>query len=258
MKVAAIQMSSNNDKISNLNKAVELVNNAVINNAQLILLPEVFNYRGSLNLSYLKKNISEYAPGESLKPFMRIARKNKIHILAGSIYENSKNNKKIYNTTFIINDYGEIECKYRKINLFKAFIDGKKIDESQIFRAGKKPITCTVKNFKVGLSICYDLRFPELYRYYYKKKVDIICIPSSFTKKTGELHWEILLRARAIENHCYIIAPNQYGIDGNKVNCFGNSMIINPLGDIIAKLGGDDESIAYAEITKKNNKTIDL
>ena len=189
---------------------------------------------------------------------MKIAKKNKVHILAGSIYENSKDNEKIYNTTFMINDYGEIECNYRKINLFKAFIDGKKIDESQIFQAGKKPIICNVKNFKIGLSICYDLRFPELYRFYNKKKVDIICVPSSFTKKTGELHWEVLLRARAIENHCYIIAPNQYGLDGNKVNCFGNSMIINPLGEIIVKLEEEGENIAYAEIIKKNSQIIDL
>ena len=111
---------------------------------------------------------------------------------------------------------------------------------------------CEINGFKVGLSICYDLRFPELYREYFLKSVDIIAIPSSFTYATGELHWEILLRSRAIENYCNVIAANQFGIDGNGVETYGHSMAINSMGKILCESDGQKEDILIINLESKN------
>jgi len=248
MKVGLIQLNAGTDKATNIIRARSLVQKAVEAGVEFILLPEVFNYRGPLSGSELYHQIAEEIPGESIIPFMEMAKKNAVHILAGSIYERKLGEEKIYNTSVMINGSGNIIGKYRKINLFKAVIDGQKIDESETYEHGKEPVLCGIKNKKIGLSICFDLRFPELYRNYFKEKVDLIVIPSSFSQKTGELHWKPLLRARAIENYCYVLAPNQFGIDGNGVETYGNSMVIDPQGRVIATLEKKREDILIVDL----------
>jgi len=183
---------------------------------------------------------------------MEIAKKTGVNILAGSVYERAEEGNKIYNTSVIIDYSGLLICKYRKMNLFRAIIDGQEIDEANTFKAGNKSVICKINGRKIGLSICFDLRFPELYREFYNEGVDMIAVPSSFTTRTGQLHWETLLRARAIENYCYILAPNQFGIDGNGVETYGHSMVIDPQGHVIDVLNKQEEGILMAKLFIKN------
>ncbi len=250
MKVALIQINSGNNKSANIKNTLIKIQTAIDKGAQFILLPEIFNYRGKLKGVDLFNEIAEEIPGDSIVPLLDIAKKEKVNILAGSIYERSSKNNKIYNTSLMIDAAGSIICKYRKIHLFHAIINGVEIDESDIYAAGNEPVICNVNNIKVGMSICYDLRFPEHYRNYFNKGVDVIVVPSSFTLRTGELHWETLLRARAIENYSYVLAPNQCGLDGNAVQTYGHSMGIDPQGNIIGILKNMDEGILYIEIGK--------
>lgn len=252
MKVALIQINAGQNKQENILKACMLVENAIGEGGEFILLPEVFNYRGALSGKDLYDKVAEKIRGKSILPLMEIAKKAGIYILAGSIYERDQKSNKVYNTSVIIDDSGQILCKYRKINLFKAVIDGQEINEANTYLAGEESTICVVKGRRVGLSICFDLRFPELYREYYKQKVDIIVVPSSFTTRTGKLHWETLLRTRAIENYCYVLAPNQYGIDGNGVETYGHSMVIDPQGRVVDVLDTQKEGILMAELLFKN------
>ena len=252
MKVALIQLNAGLDKKKNIEQACRLVENAAGNGAEFILLPEVFNYRGSLSGKDLYDQISEDLPGISLTPLMKISKKTGTHILAGSVYERVEEGNKIYNTSVVIDSSGSLICKYRKINLFRAIIDSQKIDEANTYEAGNTSVVCKINDRKIGLSICFDLRFPELYREYYNEGVDIIAVPSSFTTRTGQLHWEPLLRARAIENYCYVLAPNQFGIDGNDVETYGHTMIINPQGQVVDVLEKQEEGILMAELFFKD------
>jgi predicted amidohydrolase len=251
MKVALVQMNSNEDKKRNISRTVQFIKEALTENSQFILLPEVYNYR-SPGVDQERINaIVEYIPDESIIPFMEIAKRHKVYILAGSIYEKIDNSTKAYNTSILINEEGEITAKYRKIHLFDAIVGNTKIKESDQFIAGTEAVLAKIKKFNAGISICYDLRFPELYRKYFYMGANILCIPSSFTKPTGTAHWEILLRARAIENLCYVLAPNQVGIDNNGVESYGNSMVINPWGEIIARASENNEEIIYCDIHEK-------
>tara|TARA_B100001758_G_C18390394_1_gene602551 strand:- start:218 stop:997 length:780 start_codon:yes stop_codon:yes gene_type:complete len=250
MKVAIIQLNSNDIKSNNINKALIKAKIAVDEGAEFILLPETFNYRGKLTGLDLFNEIAEKIPGESIIPFIELAKNAKVNILAGSIYERAVKKKKIYNTSLLINSFGSVIGKYRKINLFRAIINGFEVDESNTYEPGEQPVMCNVNNMKVGMSICFDIRFPELYRSYYKNSVDIIVVPSSFTSRTGKLHWETLLRARAIENYCYVLAPNQCGVDGNGIKTYGHSMAIDPQGKIMGIIPNISEDILYVSINK--------
>lgn len=235
-----------------------MVKESIEKGADFILLPELFNFRDSVSVEYLYNNIAESVPGKSLLPLMDMAKEFNVNILAGSIYERCNTSKKIYNTSVVINNKGRIICKYRKINLFKAVIDNLVIDESSTFENGRDPVVCQINSWKIGLSICYDLRFPELYRNYYKQNVNIIVVPSSFTFSTGRLHWEVLLRARAIENYCYVLAPNQYGIDGNGAETYGHSMIVDPYGKVTKCLRNQEagivtEELKFTKLTERNS-----
>ena len=250
MKISLIQLCAGSNKSSNIKNACSLILSAIEEGAKFVLLPEVFNYRGEINSKVFYKHIPEFIPGDSILPLMDLAKKNNIHILAGSIYEKIPESKKFYNSSILIDNNGQLVKKYRKRNLFKANIDGKTIDEGDFFLAGNKNLTHHINKIKFGLSICYDLRFPELFREYFDEKVDVLLIPSSFTTKTGKLHWKILLRARAIENYCYVLAPNQYGIDGNGVETYGHSMAIDPQGKILSVLDKQEEGIITINISK--------
>ena len=248
MKVAVVQLSAGSNKKQNIKHAVDLVSRAIGQSAQFIVLPEAFNYRGPLSKdSFLA--IAEKIPGESTLPLISLARKSGVFILAGSIHEKIPNKQKCYNTSVLINPQGKIIAKYRKINLFDAVLDKTVIKESMWFLSGASLAAAPVKEFKVGLSICYDLRFGDLFRKYAKNGVNVLCVPSVFTKKTGQAHWEVLVRARAIESLSYVLAPNQTGEDYRGVSAYGNSLIVTPWGEILAR-ASDKEEILYADIDK--------
>jgi predicted amidohydrolase len=201
LKVAAIQMASGPNPSKNSRSAARLTERAVQRGAEFIVLPETFLFRGSVRRI---APLAEHVPGESLRPFMQIAKRNKVWILAGSVSEKKSGSSKSYNTSVLISPSGKVSALYRKMNLFNTSISGVATAESGYTLKGKKPVVAKVAGIKIGLSVCFDLRFPNLYHHYKTMGAAILCIPSSFTRKTGKDHWEILARARAIENQCFV------------------------------------------------------
>jgi deaminated glutathione amidase len=243
LKVAVIQLAAGPHKHLNLKTALKLVRNAIRQGAHFILLPETFNFRGKENEAIRN---AEGIPGPSTRIFMSLARQERVWILIGSLGEKISRSKKAYNTSILIDPRGKKIALYRKIHLFDAALKNKKIKESQHCKSGKRPVIAKVEGIKVGLSICYDLRFPDMYRTYSKGGAKILCVPSNFTAATGKAHWEVLLRARAIENQCFVLAPNQCGIGGRRVKAYGNSMIIDPWGRVLARAKGRGNKILLA------------
>jgi predicted amidohydrolase len=248
VKVALVQLSATKDKKENVEKAQQLVRRAAARGAKFILLPEVFNYRGPLNAPKFFLSVPERIPGKSTKPFLSLAKEKKIHVLLGSVYEKAPGGRRAYNTSVLIDSRGRVRATYRKINLFDAVIGKKGLKESKTFKAGHLRKVVRVGEFKAGMSICYDLRFPLLYRAHAVRGANVMLVPSAFTRKTGEAHWKTLLRARAIENLSYVLAPNQIGKDARGVASYGHSMIVSPWGKILAEASGDREEILYADI----------
>lgn len=250
LKIAAIQMKSGSDKERNLRQAEKLIILAINKKAKFVVLPEVFNYRGNLKEAF---EFAENIPGHSTNFISQLAKKHKVWILIGSMLETVGIGSDLpFNTSILINPSGNIVSKYRKMHLFDIKLfdknGGKQILESSRNQAGKHPKLAKIENVKVGLSICYDLRFPELYRYYSKSGAKIICIPSSFTKPTGEAHWHTLIKARAIENFAYVIAPNQAGTGSGGVKTYGHSLIVDPWGKILAEGSPNKEEVIFAEL----------
>lgn len=254
MKVALLQFCAGADKAANLSKALTLSQEAIEKGAQFILLPEVFNFRGDTSNKELFLKAAERVPGPSTDAFSPLAKKYDVCFLLGSILEKAPN-AHVYNTSVFMGPHGKRIAKYRKIHLFDARIGDKTVVEADCFRAGTRPVTVTIPadrrgrgEFRMGLSICYDLRFPGLYQNYARKGVEILTVPSCFTKETGEAHWETLLRARAIENLSYVLAPNQVGSDARGMQAYGHSMIISPWGEVIARGSGAGQEIIFGDI----------
>jgi deaminated glutathione amidase len=248
MKVAILQLRAGSNKTENVLKALDFTRRAISQKAEFIVLPETFSFNGKIASGSMRKKIFEDIPGASLLPLMEVAQKHRVWILAGSIYERIPSSEKAYNTSALIDAKGKVSAIYRKNHLFKTVIRGKTIDETRHFQEGKQKTIATIQSIKVGLSICYDLRFPELYREYYRKGVKILCIPSAFTYATGKKDWEVLLRVRAIENRCYVLAPNQIGYNPAGVLLYGHSMIVSPDGTVMKEASGNKEEILYGNI----------
>ena len=250
---AVIQLNAGSNKLQNIENAINLIIKAAHKGAHLIALPELFTWQGS------KKDIKqncEPIPGPTSMKMAELASYLKIFLLCGSILEENPKGPKPYNTSFLINPQGKIVAYYRKLHLFKVNIKGKAIiDENRIYTAGNKVKSVVTPFGKVGFTICYDLRFPELYRSLCNKGVLTVFVPSAFTLETGKAHWESLLRSRAIENQVYIIAPNQYGKNPLGNRNYGHSMIVDPWGTIIAQCTSG-ERIIYGELDFKYLKKI--
>jgi predicted amidohydrolase len=245
IRTAVIQLNSGSNKFRNIENATELIVLAASEQARLICLPEAFNWRGR------KKDISynaEPIPGLTSKKMSDLARSLKVYLLCGTILETNSESTKPFNTSFLLNPDGEIAGCYRKIHLFKLrLVNHTSIDENKTYSPGDTAVITSTTFAEVGFSICYDLRFPELYRSLVRQGAEVIFVPSAFTLETGTAHWEILLRARAIENQVYIVAPNQCGTDPLGTAHYGHSMIIDPWGHIIAQ-GSDRNEIIYADL----------
>jgi len=254
MKVALLQLCAGEKKEANVQQAVSMAQQALSQGAAFVLLPEVFNFRLTRAHSEGKKKelyrqAAEKIPGPSTGVFMALAQKHKASFLLGSILEKATRDY-VYNTSVFINPSGQITARYRKIHLFDACLGRRVIKESDCLRAGRRLTTAKVKDLRVGLSICYDVRFPGLYQNYGRRGVDILTVPSCFTKKTGEAHWEVLLRSRAIENLCYVLAPNQVGpFKAQGSQAYGHSMIISPWGQVIAQGRARAQEIIFADIS---------
>ena len=246
LTVAAVQMTSTYNRAANLRKAEELLKRGVDEGARFLSLPENFSFMGETEEGKLE--LAETPEGGSATDFMKgFARLNKVWIVGGSIPVKAEEGK-VFNRSLLIDDQGVIVASYDKIHLFDVDIQGgESHKESRTVSPGDKVVTHKTPFGGVGLSICYDLRFPELYRELTLKGATMIFVPAAFTSRTGEAHWEVLLRARAIENQVYIIAPAQVGIHNKNRSTFGNSMIIDPWGKIIAR-ARDEETVIIAEI----------
>lgn len=249
LKVAVIQFSAGADKAKNMRRVLRLVTQAAKAKAKFVLLPEVFNCRRAIMDAVDLHEIAEPINGLSIRPLIDLSRKYRIYILAGSLLEKTKR-KKAFNTSALISPSGKIVARYRKQNLFDARLPGKTLRESRFLLPGRKNVVTDVFGFKVGLAICYDLRFVKIFDRYRKVGVDIICIPSAFTHKTGKAHWHILTRSRAIENQCFVLAPNQAGVDGRGVRTYGHSLIVDPWGHIMKQADTQKEKILYTTISR--------
>lgn len=243
MIVAAIQMESREDIARNWETAKQLTQEAVARGAKIVALPETFLYVGPDKTA--AANLNE----EWLPQFAAFAAQMQIYFLAGSVGERVGDSPKIYNTSLLFDPSGKELARYRKIHLFDAtFPNGRSYRESDYIAPGAEIVTAKTEFCAVGLSICYDLRFPELYRKLTNRgNTRLIFIPSNFTLMTGKDHWLPLLRARAIENQVYIIAPNQHGEKYGSRASYGKSAIIDPWGSVLA-LAPDREAVITAEL----------
>ncbi|MGO9263813.1 MAG: carbon-nitrogen hydrolase family protein [Candidatus Binataceae bacterium] len=242
---AAIQMTTTSDKAANLEKAEGLIRLAAARGARLVALPEVFNWRGK---RAEEAAAAETLDGPSLTLMGGLARELEINLLAGSITEHVPGQGRRYNTSVLFGPDGARLALYRKIHLFDVDLPGRvTIKESDAKIPGEEVVTASTKLGTVGLSICYDLRFPELYRRLAFAGARILMIPSAFTFPTGEAHWDTLIRARAIEDQCYVLAPAQFGPNVHGFSDYGNSMIVDPWGRVLAR-ASDQEGVVIAPL----------
>lgn len=243
---AAVQMTASSSKEENLAKAETFVRLAAERGASVIVLPEVFTWRGPRAEEPAQL---ESIPGPTSERLCQLAQRLGIYLLAGSFLEKS-DEARAYNASLFISPEGEILAHYRKIHLFDVDIPGQvRVKESDTKKPGREVVTSNTPLGVFGLSVCYDLRFPELYRQLAEQGAEVICVPSAFTFPTGAAHWEPLLRARAIENQTYVIAPNQIGKNTHGFADYGNSMIIDPWGKVLAR-AADKECFITAEIDR--------
>ena len=232
MRVACVQLNSRDDKAANVAAAAELVRRAAAAGARLVALPETWTYKGSHSRL---AGEAEDIDGPSNKVLVGLARELGVYVLAGSLYELTEQAGHYYNTSVLFDPAGEPLAVYRKLHLFDAVSGTKVYRESDDQLPGDELVVAEVDGVKVGLSICYDLRFPELYRALALHGARIVLVPSAFTEHTGRDHWEVLLRARAIENGCFVVAPDQWGVHGEGRLCHGRSMIVDPWGTVLAR-----------------------
>ena len=244
---AVVQMTSTSDRAKNLDTALRLVGEAVDRGSTLVGLPENFAYMGPEGDRIAS---AETLEGPTVSALRETARRRGTYLLAGSIAERVDTPGKTANTSVLISDQGAIVAYYRKVHLFDVSIpDGARYAESETVLAGDREVLAATPLGNIGLSVCYDLRFPELYRRLARAGAEILCVPSAFTLYTGKDHWEVLLRARAIENLAYVLAPAQQGRHSASRITFGNAMIVDPWGVVLARCP-DGEGVCVAPVSR--------
>ncbi|MDL2338111.1 MAG: carbon-nitrogen hydrolase family protein [Pseudomonadota bacterium] len=261
MKIAALQMVSTPSVERNLATAAALISQAAEAGAQWVALPEYFCQMGLTDRDKLR--IAEAAGSGPIQGMLSdAARRHGLWVIGGTLPIRSDDPERVFNACCVYAPDGSLAARYDKIHLF-CFDNGReRYDEGRVLRAGTEPVAfsgaCAVTSagvdpapLRVGLSICYDLRFPELYRSLMalpgQSPCDLIAVPAAFTHTTGQAHWELLLRARAVENQCYVIAPAQGGLHENGRRTWGHSMVIDPWGDVIA-VQPEGEGVVLAEL----------
>lgn len=248
-RVAAIQMVSAPDVETNLASAGRLIEAAAAQGAQLVALPEYFCILGRHETDKVKvreKDAQLAGGGGPIQAFLaEAARRNKVWIVGGTIPVESDDPVRVRSACFVFDADGVRLARYDKIHLFSFKSGAENYDETRTMQPGETPVLVDSPFGRLGLSVCYDVRFPELYRA--QLPVDIWFVPSAFTATTGAAHWETLLRARAIENLCYIVAPAQGGLHPNGRRTHGHTMIVGPWGEIVAQQA-EGEAVVIADI----------
>ncbi len=247
LRVACVQMDAGEDFTLNLKRAIRFFLKAIKRKSEVVVFPENFLWRGRAgDLPWAAS-----CAVEALKVFSELARAHRVYILLGSVIEKAGRHK-FYNTSFLISPAGKTLAKYRKIHLFDSGIKGARVRESRHITPGTKAVVADIRGIRSGLSICYDLRFPELFRELSSKGCRLFFVPSNFTETTGRAHWEMLLKARAVENLAFVIAP---GLSGrhpeNGIKSFGTSLIIDPWGRVLARANQTQNRVILADLDFK-------
>jgi len=242
LDVAVVQNSAGPNEEENLSGLEKLLADAA--GADLVALPEVVTGRG--DAGYYRA-AAQPLEGRVCERLAESARKLGAWLLAGSLIE--RDGEHVYNTSVLFDRGGSIAGKYRKIHLFEARLeDGARIREADSYEPGREPALADLEGWKSGFAICYDLRFPELFRYYAAHDAALLLAPSNFTQRTGKDHWEVLIRARAIENQCFVVAPNQCGRNpATGVKSHGHSMVVGPWGEVLCR-AGTEQTVVRARL----------
>jgi deaminated glutathione amidase len=247
MRAAICQMRSGEDVEANVSLAERLLREAADGGADLAALPEVFTYLGS---SAGQRAAAEPVPGPTSDRLAAIARERAMWILGGSVIE--RDGERVHNTSTLFDRDGELVARYRKIHLYDVDLPGQPpFRESATFSAGDQLVTHETDVARIGLSICYDLRFPELYRGLVTMGAQVLFVPAQFQWETGQDHWEVLLRARAIEDQCFVVAPAQWGTFGAPEKgrrSYGNSMAVDPWGRVLVRAPDEGDGVWFADL----------
>ena len=244
MRAAAVQLNSTEDKDRNLERADRLTREAAADGAGLIVLPEKFNLLGTHD--HYEAG-AEPLDGPTVRWARDTARELKVDLVAGSFVERREGHDKLGNTSVHVGPGGEVRGVYRKIHMFDVTVAGKSYRESTSQEAGDEVVTSEAEEARLGLTVCYDLRFPELYRILAIRGARILIVPAAFTKTTGQAHWDTLIRARAIENQAFVIAADQIGVHPPGNESFGGSQIVDPWGEVLAR-AADQECVVTADL----------
>ena len=240
MKIALIQITVGSNFDENFEKSKKFLEESLNSNPDFILLPECFLYLSNKSKIMIQMN------HDSIKYFKNFSKTNKVYLLLGSLPITE--NDKLFNRSILINPDGKIISMYDKIHMFDIILKhGESYKESDFYSPGNELKMTNVLGHSIGHSICYDLRYPKMYRALAKKGANIIVIPSAFTHTTGKAHWHTLVKARAIENGVFILAPNQWGVNNENRSTYGHSLVVDPWGEILAE-AKDSEMILTAEL----------
>ena len=247
IRLACVQLTSGTDKAANLETAERLVRQAAATGADVVALPEKWNAIG--DPAVLHEAAESLEDGESVDAMRGWAKQHGVTLIGGSITERREGRDKLSNTCLVIDPEGEIVATYRKIHLFDVEVGGHTYRESEAEEPGEEAVLAEVEGWPVGLTVCYDVRFPELYRILALEGALLATVPAHFTLHTGKDHWHLLLRARAVENGFYVAAPAQVGITGIGRPSYGRSLIVDPWGTILAQ-APDEEAVISAELDR--------
>jgi predicted amidohydrolase len=254
LRVACVQMTSRDDKAANIEQADRLVARAASTGADVVVLPEKWNAIGGAETLHAAAEPLE--GGESVETMAGWARRHGITLVGGSITERREGREKLSNTCVVFDPEGTVAAVYRKIHLFDVEVGGQAYRESESEEAGDEPVVVEAEGWTLGLSICYDVRFPELYRVLALEGADLFTVPSHFTLHTGRDHWHVLLRARAIEDLCYVAAAAQVGeTRPGKPPSYGRSLIADPWGTVLAQ-AADEQTVISAELERSRLEQI--
>jgi omega-amidase len=251
LRVAVLQLRLQGlDKASNVRHACEMIKNAAGKGCKVAVLPEFFN--SPYGLDHFKI-YAECIPGPTSIEMGRVAKEYGMWIIAGTIPESSIENSKLYNTCTVFDPSGSLVAKYRKMHLFDVSIPGQiEFKESLVLSRGESPSTVEIGEFKVGLGICFDLRFPELALHYSRSSCSILVYPSAFSKATGPKYWELLQRARAVDTQSFVMTCSPAASGLGDFEAYGRSMIVNPDGSILASVDGDHEQMLIVDLDMKS------
>jgi predicted amidohydrolase len=253
LRVACVQLNAGADKAANLEKAERLVARAAALGSDVVVLPETWNAVGEPDV--LRANAEPLDGGESFAAMGAWAARHGITLVGGSVTGRREDGRRLANTCAVYDPQGDLVAVYRKIHMFDVEVGGQVYRESDVSEPGDEPVVCDAEGWRLGLTVCYDLRFPELYRIETLAGAELITVPAAFTLFTGKDHWELLVRARAVENQLYVAACNQWGEVAPGKAAYGRSLIADPWGIVLA-VAPDEDCVIRAEIDRERIRRV--